>query len=624
MTAELSGLGAEPTEEGVRFRVWAPGAARVQLVVEAPFEAELTLTREPAGYFNATVPGVMPGAHYRFRLDGKGPYPDPRSRFQPHGPHGPSLVVDPSAYVWHDAGWTGIEMKGQVIYEMHIGAFTPDGTFDAAARQLAELKSLGVTVLEVLPIAEFPGRFNWGYDGVDLYAPSRNYGDHEAFKRFVDAAHGHGLGVILDVVYNHVGPKGNFLACFSPDYFTDRYRNDWGPAINFDGPDAGPVRRFFIDNARYWVREFHLDGLRLDATQSIHDASRLHILAEVCREARAAAQPRNIILVAENEPQRAEHLLPLEENGLGLDAMWNDDFHHSARVALTGRREGYFHDHRGCAQEFVSAAKRGFLFQGQYYHWQEQPRGSPVTTQPAWAFVIFTQNHDQVANTFCGERLPQITSPGRNRAITALLLLAPQTPMLYMGQEFAASAPFPFFADLGSDLAPQVCAGRREFMQQFAACATSAAQQRLPDPTSVATFESAKLDFSEREKHAEAYALHKDLLALRRTDPVIAAQARDALDGAVLTQRAFVLRWFDAERGDRLLAVNLGDEARLCPAPEPLLAPPPGAAWAMVWSSDDPRYGGPGAVDPCSERGWRLPGESAALLRAEWPPRAKR
>jgi maltooligosyltrehalose trehalohydrolase len=614
---EASSLGALVTSGGVRFRVWAPSARNVTLHLEGREHGALMLEPEGDGYFAATVPGIGAGALYRYCLDEHGPYPDPCSRFQPSGPHGPSMVVDPNAYAWRDTGWPGVEMKGQVIYEMHIGAFTHEGTFDAAVRQLEALRDLGVTVLEIMPVAEFPGRWNWGYDGVNLFAPYHGYGDADAFKRFVDAAHRHRLAVILDVVYNHIGPDGNFLGCFSRDYFTDRYPNEWGEALNFDGPGSQHVREYFIANACYWIREFHLDGLRLDATQSMHDASQPHIVADLARRIRAAANPRQVILIAENEPQRAQLLEPPSAGGYGLDAMWNDDFHHSARVALTGRHEGYYCDYRGHAQEFVSAVKRGFLFQGQYYHWQRKPRGTALGAQPAWALVAFTQNHDQVANTLYGERLHELTSPGRYRAMTALLLLAPQTPLLFMGQEFAASQPFAFFADHKPELAAKVHAGRREFLRQFTTYATPSAQEKVPDPAAESTFVAAKLDFAEREEHASIYALHKDLLRLRREDPVIAAQVREMIDGAVLSAHAFVLRWFGGELGDRLLLVNLGSELDLQPAPEPLLAPPRGGCWQVMWSSDEPRYDGPGALDPNSEQGWTLPGESAVLLKAQ-------
>jgi maltooligosyltrehalose trehalohydrolase len=616
-------LGARLTGSGVYFRVWAPEAERVDLVVfDAAGEPSTregaqphALRRQEAGYFAATVAGLGAGTRYKFRVDGEGPYPDPASRFQPDGPHGPSAVVDSAKYAWQDADWPGVRMHGQVIYELHIGTFSPEGTFDAAAAQLSELASLGVTTLELMPIAEFPGRWNWGYDGVDLFAPYHGYGDYDALKRFVDTAHGVGLAVLLDVVYNHLGPDGNYLACFSPGYFTDKYANDWGAAINFDGPGAAEVREFFIQNACHWIGEFHVDGLRLDATQSIHDASPRHVLAELSERTRAAAAPRSIILVAENEPQRIDCLLPVEQGGHGLDAMWNDDFHHSARVALTGTHDGYFHDHRGQPQEFISAIKRGFLFQGQYYHWQKGPRGTPVGDQAAAAFVHFIQNHDQVGNTLDGTRIQRLTSPGRLRAMTALLLLGPQTPMLFMGQEFGASNGFGFFADHGPGLRTEVHAGRREFLKQFQAYADGDAQARVKDPGDEATFRNSVLDFSERAKHAEIYRMHKDLLALRRSDPVIAGQNRHALDGAVLGPAAFVLRWFDAEAGDRLLLVNLRDESELNPAPEPLLAPPLGGAWQVVLSTEDPAYGGAGIIEPCGEHGWRLPAECTVLLR---------
>jgi maltooligosyltrehalose trehalohydrolase len=607
--------GAEAGLSGVSFRVWAPRANQVEVVFELPPIAPLTLRSAGGGWFSGVSREAGVGALYRYRLDGRESYPDPCSRFQPQGPHGPSLVVDPQAHRWRDSSWRGIRMPGQVIYELHVGAFTPEGTFDSAARELAALADLGITCIELLPVAEFPGRFNWGYDGVDLYAPFHGYGDHDALKRFVDVAHALKLGVILDVVYNHLGPDGNYLSCFSEDYFTDRYENEWGRALNFDGDSSGPVREFFIANAAYWIREFHLDGLRLDAVQSIHDITRPHVVARIVEAARAAAGPREIIVIAENEPQRAELLDSAPGGGLGLDALWNDDFHHSARVALTGTHDGYFHDYCGRAQEFISAAKYGFLFQGQHYFWQKKSRGSPALHAPARQFIGYLQNHDQVANTFYGQRVHELTSAGRLRAMTALLLLAPHTPMLFMGQDFAASTPFAFFADHEAALQEPVRRGRSEFMRQFARYGTPAAQARLLDPSDAETFRRSKLDFSDRLKNAGSVALHRDLLRLRREDPVIASQDEvRSFDGAVLGEHAFVLRWFDAHHGDRLLVVNFGSELEFRPAPEPLLAPPHEARWKVAWSSDEPRYGGPGAVSPCESATWRLPAESASLL----------
>jgi len=609
-------LGADPVPGGVRFGVWAPRATAVEVVIEGGPAQAYPLRAGASGYHSAMVPRVGAGARYRFRLDGAHAYPDPLSRFQPDGPHGPSLVVDPGAFAWSDDRWRGIALPGQVLYELHVGTFTAEGTFDAAIRELPALRDLGVTVLELMPVAEFPGRFNWGYDGVAPFAPYHGYGDPEALKRFVDAAHRVGLGVILDVVYNHFGPDGCFLREFSADYFTDRYENDWGEAINFDGARAAPVRELVVRNAEYWIREFHLDGLRLDATQAIHDASRPHVIAELAAAARRAALPRPIVLVAENEPQDARALASADDGGYGLDAMWNDDYHHAARVALTGRRDGYFHDYGGSAQEFVSAARHGFLYQGQHYAWQGKARGTPALGLPPWSFVVFTQNHDQVANTLAGERIHRLASPARLRALTALTLLAPQTPMLFMGEEFAAAQPFPFFADHSERLRAPVREGRRGFLRQFAHYATAGAQASVPDPGAEAAFRAAKLDFAQRETNAHVYALYRDLLRLRREDPVIAAQARGGFAGAVLGARAFVLRWFDRAAGDRLLAVNLGDDLDLAVAPEPLLAPPRDARWRPAWSSDEPRYGGPGALAPCGGGRWRLAAESATLLAA--------
>ena len=614
MGVERAKLGAQTLPEGIRFRVWAPKRRSVEVVLE-PDGRRVALERDGDGFFSGLVAGLGAGALYRYRLDADGPFPDPCSRFQPEGPHGPSMVVDPDAYRWRDQGWPGLVIHGQVFYEMHVGAFTAEGTLDAAARELPALAELGVTAVELMPLAEFPGRFNWGYDGVGLYAPSHVYGDPEALKRFVDAAHACGLGVLLDVVYNHLGPDGNYLSSFSGDYFTDRYDNEWGDAINFDGPSSAPVRDHFIENAVYWIREFHVDGLRLDATQQIFDGSPRHLLAELSTRARAAAAPRQIVLVAENEPQDVIALRPVEQGGWGLDAMWSDDFHHAARVALTGRREAYYTDYRGTAQELLSCVKRGLLYQGQYYVWQNKTRGTPVTTEPAAAFVFYLQNHDQVANQLRGERLAELAGAGRARAVTALLLLAPQTPLLFMGQEYGSRRPFLYFAGHRDEtLARAVTAGRKQFLGQFPSYAQPEAQAHIPDPCDEATFLASKLDRGERASQAAAWALHRDLLRLRRTDPVLSRQSRFDLDGAVLSAEALVVRFRGGDLGDRLLVVNLGSELELAPAPEPLLASPAAARWVLVFSTNDAQYGGPGTVPAWSGRSWRVPAGSAQLF----------
>jgi maltooligosyltrehalose trehalohydrolase len=409
---------------------------------------------------------------------------------------------------------------------------------------------------------------------------------------------------------------GNFLKDFSADYFTDRYSTEWGEAFNFDGPNSGPVREFFIANAGYWIDEFHLDGIRLDATQNIYDVSKTHILEEITDRVRCVAGGRATIVTAENEPQDARLVRPVKSGGYGMDAVWNDDFHHSAMVALTGHNEAYYSDHRGTPQEFISAVKRGFLYQGQHYSWQRQRRGSWTGGLKPAAFIHFLQNHDQVANFGVGQRVHTVAHPGVYRAMTAFLLLSPQTPLLFQGQEFAASTPFVFFADHHGGLARKIKEGRFEFLRQFPSLAHPEMQARLPDPNDPASFESCRLDLSERERHHEAYALHRDLLTLRRTDPVINAQRPDGVDGAVLADGVFVLRFFAGDGNDRLLLVNLGVDCSLTPVPEPLLASPVGSSWRLLWSSEDPRYGGIGAAPSEDESRWFIPGKAAFLLIA--------
>jgi maltooligosyltrehalose trehalohydrolase len=492
---------------------------------------------------------------------------------------------------------------------MHVGTFTSEGTWASAAGEIDALADLGVTVIEMMPVADFSGRFGWGYDCVNLFAPTRLYGTPDDLRAFIDRAHRAGIGVILDVVYNHLGPDGNYLADFSKDYFTDKYKNDWGAAINFEGP--APARALFVENAGYWIDEFHFDGLRFDATQDIKDASTPHVISDMARAARRAARGRQVYLVAENEPQETMLVQPIESGGYGLDALWNDDYHHSAVVSLTGRREAYYTDYKGAVQEFISCAKYGYLYQGQWYRWQKKRRGTPTLDLPLHAFVAYLENHDQVANSGFGARLHQIASPARYRALAALTLLGPATPMLFQGQEFASSAPFLYFADHGSALRESIRTGRREFLAQFPSLSDPEVVDALPSPVDERTFRRCKLDLSERETHAAAYALHRDLLRLRRADAVVSRPRR--IDGAVIAPEAFLLRYF-GEREDRLLVVNLGCDLDLSPAPEPLLPPPPGAQWAPLWSSESVRYGGQGTPPLNALAEWHIPGEAAILL----------
>ncbi|HEY0455154.1 MAG TPA: malto-oligosyltrehalose trehalohydrolase [Verrucomicrobiae bacterium] len=614
-------IGAEVGSSGVHFRVWAPKSKRASVLISETADLSRTawlaeMEPERDGYFSLLVPDASPGLFYKFRLD-SGDFPDPVSRFQPEGPHGPSQIIDPASYPWKDANWRGAPRAGQVIYEMHLGTFTKEGTFAAAAEQLPKLAELGITLLELMPVADFPGRFGWGYDGVNLFAPTRLYGRPDDLRFFVDRAHHFRLGVILDVVYNHIGPDGNYLKHFSTDYFSHRYSNEWGEALNFDGENSEPVREFFISNARYWIDEFHLDGLRLDATQQIFDSSAKHIVQEIGQAVRVAGAGRATYIVAENESQESGLVRSVSAGGYGLDALWNDDFHHTAKVALAGRGEAYYSDYRGTPQEILSAIKWGYLFQGQRYAWQKKPRGKPALDLHPEQFVIFLENHDQIANSLHGTRVHQRTSPGRFRAFTALVLLGPNTPMLFQGQEFAASAPFFYFADHNPELAKLVSKGRREFLSQFASITTSEAQCMLVDPELESTFRRCKLDFSERETHGEVSNLHRDLLRLRREDPVLSRPKRLGVDGAVLGPEAFVVRFFAEDGQDRLLLVNLGCDLRLDSVAEPLLAPPEQCRWKVEWSSESCLYGGGGTPPIEVEGSWFILGQAAVLMSPE-------
>jgi maltooligosyltrehalose trehalohydrolase len=602
---------------GVHFRVWAPGHQRLEVVLEGG--PTVALEAESDGYWSGRLAEARPGQRYRYRVDGEGPFPDPASRFQPDGPHGPSEVVDPAAFAWTDHGWEGLRLAGQVMYELHLGTFTPQGSWAGARARLPHLRELGVSAVEIMPVAAFPGAFNWGYDGVNLFAPYAGYGQPDDFRRFVDEAHRLGLGVMLDVVYNHLGPDGNYLRAFSPHYFSEK-PTEWGEGLNFDGPQSAGVRELFAENAAYWISEFHVDGLRLDAIQGIHDASDDHIVADLTRRARAAAGGRSIVVVAENEEQQARFARPQAAGGMGLDGLWNDDFHHSAVVAMTGHNEAYYSDYLGSAQELLAAVKNGFLYQGQWSHWQKKPRGTPARGLPPRAFINYLENHDQVANSTTGERLWRRTTAGRARAMTTLLLLGPGTPLLFQGQEWNSTPPFHFLADHSGELGAAVRKGRAKFLAQFPSCATLEAIDRMPDPGSPGTVAACRLDWTEtgRAAHQESLALHRDLIALRRSDPVIALQGEHGghIDGVVLSAECFAVRFQAPDGDDRLLIVNLRRDLRLRPMPEPALAPPEDKRWTVLFSTENPRYGGGGtpAVDDQGE-GWHIPGHAAVLLQ---------
>ncbi len=608
-------IGAEPQDRGVHFRVWAPCCRSVQVTFAGDLSA-LELDPESDGYFAGLAAEAEAGMEYSLRLDdGARLYSDPASRFQPEGPLGRSRIVDSRVYAWHDRDWPGLTLENQVLYEMHIGTFTPEGTWRAATDQLAELAALGVTALEIMPIAEFPGRFGWSYDGTHQFAPSHCYGSPDDFRHFVDVAHQVGLGVLLDVVYNHWSRIGEeVVRPFSDAYVSTRYKNDWGAAVNFDGDDSLGVREFFTANVRHWIAEYHVDGLRIDATQAIYDQSPRNILLELSRTAREAAEGRNVLVIGENEPQLVSLLRSEQQGGCELDALWNDDFHHTAMVRLTGRREAYYSDYHGTAEELLAGVKWGFLFQGQRYAWQGKPRGGAALDITAPRFINFLQNHDQLANSARGQRIHELTSPGRYRAMTALLLLAPQTPLLFQGQEFAASSPFLYFNDVQGDEAERVAQGRADFLRQFPSLAQPEVQRNLPEPSLAENFERCKLDLGERERHIESYRLHQDLLRLRRQDPVLGEHDAARIHGFALSSDALVLRFLASGGETRLLIVNLGVDLDLASVAQPLVAPPDGQRWATLWSSESPEYGGSGAAELDGLDGWHIPGETATVL----------
>jgi maltooligosyltrehalose trehalohydrolase len=606
-------------ERGIHVRVWAPTHEKVTLVLEGQpgrvhEPREVLLHKSPDGYHAASVPGVGPGARYRFRLgDEPRLHADPASRFQPDGPFGPSEVVDPSRFAWTDQAWRGIEPGRHVLYELHVGTFTPEGTWDAAAAWLPYLADVGITTLELMPVAEFDGRAGWGYDGVNLFAPFHHYGTPDDMRRFVDRAHAAGIAVILDVVYNHFGPSGNSMFEWCPYYRSDKH-TEWGEAIDFDGPNSAGVRELFITNAGYWIDEFHLDGLRIDATQAIHDSSPDHVIAAIARRARAAGGDRRIFLVGENEPQDRTMFEPPIE----LDALWNDDYHHTARVAMTGLVDGYLHDYRGTPQELLSAVKHGFLYQGQMYPWQDKPRGTPTRGIARHRFVHYLENHDQIANIGFGERLAGLADPATVRAATALTLLTPSLPLLFQGQEAGSTRPWHFFVDHCEDLQQPVRKGRAEFVAQFARLATWEAQEALPDPCAEATVRACVLDPAARTLDNPLVRLHRDLLRLRRDEPAFTDPRPDALDGAVLGAQTLALRYQQPDpMRDRLLLVNLGPTFVEAVVPEPLIAPPRGAVWRLLWSSEDPAYGGHGTPVPFGRERLHIPARSAIVLFPE-------
>lgn len=610
-------FGARSDLGGTRFTLWALGHKQAVVEIEGMGAFDLQSTGD--GYFAADVPEVGPGARYWFRLDDGPRLPDLASRSQPDGNDGASVVVD-SAFDWTDHDWAGVERRDQVLYEMHIGSFTEEGTWLAAATKLNALQHLGVTVVQIMPVGTFKGRFGWGYDTTLPYAPFAPYGTPDDMRRFVDRAHALGIGVILDVVYNHVG-LGDHYRGYSEHWFTSRYENEWGASFNYDGEGSRAVRDFIVGNAVYWIEDFHLDGLRIDAAQATFDASDEHIIAEITRSIRAAAAPRAAYIVVENQPQERRMIAAPEQGGHGVDAMVSDDFQHAVRVAATGHNDFYYRDYLGTPQELVSALKYGFLYQGQRSDMRNAAYGTYNLDTAAEHFVHFLENHDQVANSARGFRLSTLMSPARLRAVTSLLLLGPQTPCLFQGQEFGATNPFLYFFGIDGPEASAVAEGRRQSLTNFPAVADPEMQERLPDPASPATFERSKLDWSEAERHTSMLALHRDLLTLRRTDGAFSQASERRIDGAVIGDGALLIRYLTPDpAGHRLLLLNLGRDLQVGVVAEPLLAPPEGHRWIVTWSSEHPDYDGAGRRPINVEEFWILPSDCALVLSGEPRP----
>ena len=598
--------GAVPLADGsTRFSVWAPKARLVEVVLLRDGRAEShPLVPGSDGIHGGTVRRVPAGSDYSYRLDGGPHRPDPVSRWRPLGVHGPTRVVDPAAFQWSDAAWRGLEMADLAIYELHVGTFSSAGSFDGVIERLPALRELGVTALEIMPVAEFPGGRNWGYDGVALYAVQSTYGGPNGLKRLVDAAHRAGLAVLLDVVYNHLGPEGNYLREFGP-YFSDRYQTRWGEGFNLDGPDSDEVRRYLVDNAVYWVTEYHLDGLRLDAADRIVDLSPVHVAEEIGEavHAQGKALGRPALVIAEIDANDPRWVRGRDVGGYGLDAHWSDDFHHAVHVALTRERAGYYADFADPGALAKVLGER-YLNDGRYSPHRRRRHGRPAVDVPADRFVVCVQNHDQTGNRARGERLAALVAPEALRLAAAILLLSPYVPLLFMGEEHGETNPFLYFVSHGDPaLVEAVREGRRREFETFAWAGD------IPDPQAEATFEASRPRWDQAESPAGARlrALYRDLLRLRRSEAALrpgAAQVRVRNDEPA----GWVAVGYEREAEVLEGIFNLAAEARIVPLDET-------RRWTLVLSSDAPGYGGSGAA--AMEQGLRLPGLTAALLRGD-------
>ena len=578
-------FGAELTHTGVRFRLWAPRANAVSLQLEAPVPSALAMNREPGGWFSTSTGNAGPGARYRYILDGRA-FPDPGSRCQPEGVHGPSEVVDPATHDWSDVDWHGRPWEEIIVYELHTGTFSPSGDFAGAVAYLDRIVELGATAVELMPVAAFPGGRDWGYDGVYLYAPAAQYGGPHALKQLVEACHARGLAIFLDVVYNHFGPEGNYLPAIAPDFFTERHHTPWGAAINFDGALSRPIRDFFIENALYWLEEFHFDGLRFDAVHAIFDESEPHIISEIAQTIRRSITDRDIHLMLENDRNQTRYLRRTESLVAGHTAQWDDDLHHVLHTLVTGDTSGYYGDYvTEPAKQLGRALAEGFAYQGEVSPFRDgKPRGEPSGELPATAFVSFLQNHDQVGNHPFGTRIAVRADDEALHAAITIVLLSPQIPLLFMGEEWASARPFAFFCDFEPSLREAVREGRRREFVHFPEFQEAAARERIPDPTALSTFEMSKLDWQEpgREPHSHWLARYRRLLEIRKTEVVPRLVGMPPFAGSyqVLGPKAVIVEWRMGDGSRLLLLTNFANES--------VTLPDKIASARTIYASDEP------------------------------------
>ena len=581
-------VGARYQDSGAcEFVVWAPLATTVDLEIVAPQHRTIPMNVQERGYWHTAIDGLSPDTQYRFLLNKEKSRPDPASRFQPEGVHGPSQVINHQSFQWEDESWKGIELPQMIMYEIHIGAFTPEGTFDAIIPRLNELRELGITAIELMPVAQFPGERNWGYDGVYPFSVQASYGGPASLKRLVNACHQKGLAVILDVVYNHVGPEGNYLNHFGP-YFTDRYKTPWGKAVNFDGAGSDEVRRYFIQNALYWFEHFHIDALRLDAVHAIYDTSARPFLQELAEEVEAyrRATGKKHYLIAESDLNDTRLIRPRELGGFGLDAQWCDDLHHSLHTLLTGERTGYYVDF-GTMDHLIKSLRKGYAYSGQYSFYRKRRHGNSALDRPASQFVVNSQTHDQVGNRMRGDRSSTLVSFEALKLAASVVILSPYLPLLFMGEEYGEQAPFLYFVSHSDwDLIEAVRRGRKKEFESFRW------QGEPPDPQSPESFLASKLRWEDREKdtHKILREFYRHLLQLRKEHPVFAHAGKDHLDAVALEGNMVLAmrRWRDDHQIAALFSFDTHDRS----LPNPL----PAGKWRKILDSSDVRWSGPGTL----------------------------